>query len=189
MFRATPKSRFPSPLKSAEMTAEGAVAAPVENAVKAWKVPSTLPRNTEIVLSAVLATAKSGMPSLLKSPTANDCGPFPDGISSLLKKYTCASALSEQTNKPAKTRTKRTDFSIKTPLWKRNRDTGSSLPRTRIAIAVSAAKMLLLNRSKKEQKMAQRIEGFLPRLESGGPRPLVRLWMYCERRPGNGLPW
>src|SRR5260370_749702 len=43
----------------------------------AWKVPSPLPSSTETVLSLLLATTKSGLPSPLKSPTASEVGALP----------------------------------------------------------------------------------------------------------------
>src|SRR6266702_1857452 len=43
----------------------------------AWKVPSPLPSNTERVFSFTLATARSSLPSPLKSPTVTPAGPLP----------------------------------------------------------------------------------------------------------------
>ena len=37
-----------------------------------WKVPLPLPSSTETVLDPALLTARSSLPSLLKSPTATD---------------------------------------------------------------------------------------------------------------------
>ena len=45
------------------------------------KSPSALPTSTERVLDSWLATAKSGLPSALKSPTATDAGPAPAAMS------------------------------------------------------------------------------------------------------------
>src|SRR5437879_9731988 len=50
---------------------------PTTKVVAGGKVPSPLPSNTETVLDPALATARSGLPSLLKSPTATDQGAPP----------------------------------------------------------------------------------------------------------------
>src|SRR5207244_8704586 len=50
---------------------------PTNKVVAGGKVPSPLPSNTETVLDPALATARSGLPSLLKSPTATDQGAPP----------------------------------------------------------------------------------------------------------------
>ncbi len=44
------------------------------------KVPSPLPRRTVMVLAYAFTTARSGMPSPLKSPVTTDCGPVPTAI-------------------------------------------------------------------------------------------------------------
>src|SRR5260370_30891658 len=43
-----------------------------------WKVPSPLPRSTQTFQSLKLATARSGLPSPLKSPTTTPEGPLLD---------------------------------------------------------------------------------------------------------------
>ena len=43
----------------------------------AWKVPLPLPSSTLTLLLVMLAVARSGLPSPLKSPTATDIGSVP----------------------------------------------------------------------------------------------------------------
>lgn len=66
----TAKSAFPSPLKSATATEYGFV--PTVNGLPPAAVnpPLPFPSNTVTVLSPQSATAKSGLPSPLKSATA-----------------------------------------------------------------------------------------------------------------------
>jgi hypothetical protein len=68
-------SRLPSWFASATTTAVGLD--PVEAVIGNPNVPSPLPNNTEAVLSAVLVTIKSRMPSLLKSASATPVGECP----------------------------------------------------------------------------------------------------------------
>ena len=71
LLSATARSRWPSALKSAAAIAAGAVPAAVVNGEPAAAVnvvPLPLPSQTLIVLSVLLATAKSRLPSPLKSP-------------------------------------------------------------------------------------------------------------------------
>src|SRR3989442_14312970 len=51
--------------------------APTTKASGACKVPSPLPSSTETSLESKLATARSGLPSPLKSPTATESGDRP----------------------------------------------------------------------------------------------------------------
>src|SRR3989442_717044 len=72
---ATARSGTPSPLKSP--TATERACEPVAKPRAAWKVPSPLPSSTEIEevsKSTPPATARSGTPSPLKSPTAAEKG-------------------------------------------------------------------------------------------------------------------
>src|SRR5439155_5819952 len=76
----TARSCLTSPLKSPTATEAGLV--PALKACAAWNVPSPLPSSTETVLGprmlkSKLATARSGCPSLLTSPTAMERGPVP----------------------------------------------------------------------------------------------------------------
>ncbi len=69
------RSKSPSPLKSAAATDTGERFAGKLRA--AWKVPFPLPRSTQTEVVPRLATARSWIPSRLKSPTATHCGLLP----------------------------------------------------------------------------------------------------------------
>ena len=84
---ATARSGLPSPLKSATARESGPVpTAKVFWAAKAGAVAPTAAvfSSTDTLLSVMLATARSGLPSPLKSPTASGWGPEPTA------KVTCA---------------------------------------------------------------------------------------------------
>src|SRR5882757_2065757 len=77
----TTMSGMPSPLKSPAATNVGLVLVPVDGLAAAVNVPSPLPKRTVTVLLKVFATARSDLPSPLKSPTATDSGLLPvDGL-------------------------------------------------------------------------------------------------------------
>jgi len=75
----TIKSSRPSALKSPDETAAGPVPTATGEPVAGVKVPSPTPRRIVTVLSALLAIAKSCLPSLLKSPTVAAPGKAPLG--------------------------------------------------------------------------------------------------------------
>ena len=74
---ATAMSSMPSRLKSATVIAIGLVPATNGLALAAANPPEPFPSNSVTLLPSGLATARSRMPSPLKSPVARACGPAP----------------------------------------------------------------------------------------------------------------
>src|ERR1039458_10269748 len=77
---ATARSGFPSPLKSPTAIEDGLIPTGTGYVVAGAKFPAPSPFRIETVLSLKLVTARSRLPSLLKSPTATKDGLAPTAI-------------------------------------------------------------------------------------------------------------
>src|SRR5439155_22830255 len=74
---AAPRLCPPTPLKAPNAHGEGKVQqTPTGKFIATWKVPSPLPSRTETLLEFILATARSCVPSPLRSPTVTERGPL-----------------------------------------------------------------------------------------------------------------